>query len=640
MRKHLPTQGGLVVALFAAYITIYLVIIPPLQGFDSVAHFNYINYLRQFQRWPAIDGTSAAYSYEIPQQPPLYYTLAAGASAWLPFDRADQITRSSDNPYQMTLSPLWTVNIPEAPQSWHLAARISQLVAALGGLIAVFFTYAWAKLLLPAQPRIHALTTAVVALNPLFVYLSVTTSNDAWAVAGATLLAWSGAWLARHPHARLLTAFGIGCLCGLALLTKYSAGLGALAGLAAYLLLQPDSRPSLSQHLKRGLVFFAGVAATSSAWFGANALAYGELIPLNQAARVMPGLQRAAPLSWQETINSLPGLLTTYWGVFIGTINADVYDSLMGFLCVLGLVGLLIMAISWTRIERQRHAAVLICLVWLSATLASVLLWIRSVGFGGHARLLLVASPAVALLLALGWQQLARSIGAQLPNRPPDWLYQRAMPALLGLFLVLPFLPLPVFMRNYTTPTPLALDAVKMNRVINASYEKGMTIAGVDLPNGPFIAPGKGMPLRLYLKANQGVDGFYTLFIHLVDAVNNRVMHAFDGVPFGGRHPTRQWRAGETFADDFTLALPADFSAEVTSPLRLIAGFYPFGQPDQRLTARDGNGTPIGEEVLLANVRVLAGEAQPSLAISETAPLAEWDNGITLKRCQHPRGCA
>jgi hypothetical protein len=47
MRKRTPTWGLLVVALYAAYIAIYLAIIPPLQGFDSVAHFNYVNYLRE-----------------------------------------------------------------------------------------------------------------------------------------------------------------------------------------------------------------------------------------------------------------------------------------------------------------------------------------------------------------------------------------------------------------------------------------------------------------------------------------------------------------------------------------------------------------------------------------------------------------
>jgi hypothetical protein len=625
----------LVVALYAAIIAIYLAIIPPLQGFDSVAHFNTVNYLRQHRNWPAIDATTAAYSYELPQQPPLYYALAAGASAWLPFESADEITRSSDNPYQMTLSPLWTVDIPEAPASWRLAARISQWVSAMGGLLALIFTLAWVRLLLPGQWRLHTFTIAVVAMNPLFVYLSVTTSNDAWAVAGATALAWAGAWLARHRHARLLVVFGIGCVCGLAVLTKYSAGIGALAGLAAFLLLRhsntkntkedeqyhptPNSSPlGRGVRAARLLAFIAGVLLTAGAWYGANAIAYGELIPMRAAATALPSLNRPVPLTLAATLSEIPGLLQNYWGVFIGTIDANVYYGMMTLLAALGALGLLGMVRHNKRVDHDSWVSIVICAVWVIATWIATLWWVRSIGFGAHGRLLLVASPAVALLLALGWRELAMALPAQLRNI--------ARAGLLGALLLLPLLPLPAFLRNYAQPAPINLAATKLDRVVNAHYDEGMIVAGIDLPQGPFISPQREMPLTLYLSSDAGVAGFYTLFVHLVDA-DGRVLHAFDGVPFGGRHPTRQWRAGETFADTYTIALPADFDAKQAPLLRLVAGFYPFGQPSERLFAHDGNGERIGDEVLLANVRVVD-DAMRSAPI--TATLTQWDNGITL----------
>jgi hypothetical protein len=539
----------------------------------------------------------------------------------------------------MTLSPLWTVDIPNAPQSWQLAARISQLVSALGGLLTVIFTYAWAKLLLPAHPRVHAFAAALVAFNPLFVYLSVTTTNDVWAVAGATVLAWSGAWLARHPRSRPLAVFGIGCLCGLALLTKYSAGLGALAGVAAFVLLRADfntkntkkyeehkedkSLRDLRVHsnvLLRAVAFIAGMVLTAGAWYGTNLLVYGELIPMRAAALVLPGLLRETPLSWGETLAALPGLLTQYWGVFIGTVDADVYYAFMLLLCGLGLAGLLMVR---RPIEREMRDAILICLIWGVATVASVLLWTRNIGFGGHARLLLVGSPAIALLLTLGWRTLAQRL------MPARW--RRVLPpALLSLIVLLPLLPVPVFLRNYAQPATVTLDATKLDRVIQAGYDEGMTLAGADLPDGPFLSPQEPMPLTLYFKTDAGVDGFYTLFIHLVDPISDKVLYAFDGVPFGGRHPTRQWRAGESFADSYDIALPADFAAKVTSTLRLVAGFYPFGQPDQRLTAHDGAGKPLGGEVLLAQVRILDDAAPSPTANSSATALAEWDNGIAM----------
>ncbi len=628
------------VAFYAAIVAIYLTIIPPLQGFDSVAHFNYVNYLRQHRSWPAIDATTATYSYELPQQPPLYYALAAGASAWLPFERADEITRSSDNPYQMTLSPLWTVNIPEAPRSWQLAAWVSRLVAAIGGLLAVTFTLAWVRLLLPARWRLHTFTVTVVALNPLFVYLSVTTSNDAWAVAGATALAWAGAWLARNRHARRRVVFGVGCICGLSLLTKYSAGLGVIAGLAAFALLRedvdtantkgnaeraerakdPHVRRSSRAELARIIAFSAGAILTAGAWYGMNVVAYGELIPMRQATAALPGLYRPVPLTLAATLAEIPDLLRDYWGVFISTANADVYYSAMTLLTTLGVIGLVSLLLQrQARRDRDMRNALLICAVWVAATAIATLAWVRSIGFGAHARLLLVASPAVALLLALGWRQL----GNALPARSRHI----ARSTLLGALLLWPLLPLPAFMRNYTTPAAVNLAAIKMDRVINARYDEGMLIAGIDLPQGSLISPQKALPLTLYFTSDAGVAGFYTLFVHLVDPASNRLLYAFDGVPFGGRHPTRQWRRGEAFADEYTLSLPADFDAQGAPLLRLVAGFYPFGQPDKRLTAHDGAGRPLGGEVLLANVRVIDGAVQSAPV---TSTLATWDNSIAL----------
>ncbi len=614
------------VAFYAAIVAIYLATIPPLQGFDSVAHFNYVNYLRQHHNWPVIDATTAAYSYELPQQPPLYYALAAGASAWLPFERADEITRSSDNPYQMTLSPLWTVSIPEAPRSWQLAAWVSRLVSAIGGLLAAAFTLAWVRLLLPARWRLHAFTVAVVALNPLFVYLSVTTSNDAWAVAGATALAWAGAWLARNRHARRRMVFGVGCICGLSLLTKYSAGLGAIAGLAAFALLRGDADTADTKggaeraEAARILTLIAGAVLTAGAWYGANVVTYGELIPMRQAAVALPGLNRLVPLTLAAMLAEIPDLLRDYWGVFISTANADVYYGAMTLLTILGVLGLVSLLLHrQARRNRDTRNALLICVVWVAATAIATLAWVRSIGFGAHARLLLVASPAVALLLTLGWRQMALA----LPARPR----RMARSVFLGALLLWPLLPLPAFMRNYTAPAAVNLATVKMDRVINARYDEGMLIAGIDLPQGSLISPQQALPLTLYFTSDAGVEGFYTLFVHLVDPASDRLLYAFDGVPFGGRHPTRQWRAGEAFADHYTLSLPADFDAQGAPLLRLVAGFYPFGQPDKRLTAHDGAGRPLGGEVLLANVRVIDGAVQSAPL---TSTLATWDNGIAL----------
>ncbi len=116
----------------------------------------------------------------------------------------------------------------------------------------------------------------------------------------------------------------------------------------------------------------------------------------------------------------------------------------------------------------------------------------------------------------------------------------------------------------------------------------------------------------------------------------NQLLYQFDGVPFGGRHPTRQWVPGEIFADPYLITLPdarstataaADPAAQPTGLATLSLGFYPVEAPHPRQSATTvADDTPIGDRVVLATVRLTddtGGKLHPS-------PLAQWQNGIEL----------
>jgi hypothetical protein len=63
-----------VVVLYCLLVSLYFYVVPPLEGFDSIAHYNYVNYLGQYRKLPSVDNETARVSYELVQQPPLYYT--------------------------------------------------------------------------------------------------------------------------------------------------------------------------------------------------------------------------------------------------------------------------------------------------------------------------------------------------------------------------------------------------------------------------------------------------------------------------------------------------------------------------------------------------------------------------------------
>src|SRR5436305_928895 len=58
---------------FVALVITYAVLIPPFEGFDALAHYGYITYLRGHRQLPLLDQPTANISYELVAQPPLYY---------------------------------------------------------------------------------------------------------------------------------------------------------------------------------------------------------------------------------------------------------------------------------------------------------------------------------------------------------------------------------------------------------------------------------------------------------------------------------------------------------------------------------------------------------------------------------------
>jgi hypothetical protein len=136
------------------------------------------------------------------------------------------------------------------------------------------------------------------------------------------------------------------------------------------------------------------------------------------------------------------------------------------------------------------------------------------------------------------------------------------------------------------------------------------------------------MPLTLYWTTSQAIPANYTLFLHLADG-ENRLLYQFDGVPAQGRHPTRQWRPGQIFADSYTISVD-----EIAAPglATLSLGLYPYADPSQRLPVSDATGAPVGDRVVLGQVRLHTETETP--AEPAAAPAATWEQGITLQSAE------
>lgn len=605
----LPPSLLVVIALYLVLAGIYLASVPALAGYDSIGHQNYINYFRKFQRLPLIDTESVNFSYEVAVQPPLYYLIAAVASWGIPYENADLYTNLSRNPYFSGLSQRWSIDLPNAPPSFWGAVLVARLASLAGGLVAVIATWLWVNALKPKDPWFAAVVASLVGFNSLFLFLSTTITNDAWSVAGAVVPMALIALTVKAPNGSLVRWFVVGCGCGLATLTKYSALLVVFAAFALFFF--EYRRVGLRRFIYTSLAIGAGGIFTAGFWYFRNVALYNELVPIGRASEIIPTLQLATPLNFDQIMEKLPWLYSIYWGVYLAIYPPQAFYQFWQYFTLLAWLGV---AVSLVRRESRQQWLMLIiyCLLWFVPVFAGVIHWMRTVAYADHARFAMPASPAIAMLVLIGWQQLV----------PTRWRKALNM-TFIGLFALIALWPVPTLVEKFAIPAAVA-ESIQPAEPIHATFLDEFSLVGVTFPAGKTLLPNQTLPIELFFKAEKVIPADYTLFLHLSDETD-QLLYQFDGVPDQGRHPTRQWRVGETFVDRYTLASAPPAQDQLAT---LSLGFYPRNSTNQRLATYQPDGTLLGDRLVLGKVRVLA--ALPEIQPLATPALATWENGIHL----------
>ncbi len=396
-------------ALLVGYLVaagLYAWVTPPLEGFDADAHFLAAVHLRATGRLPELDRAALDASYELIAQPWLYHGLTALAIAPWPVAPTRELAVAAVNVYfDKSLSLRQMVILPDVPPRAWMPQVVAAAVSTLGGLLAVYGAWRLTRALLPAQWTAALATGALVAFNPLFLFLAVTVTNDALAAGMMTMtvaLAAEAA-LGNAPRSRW---FWAGVFGGLALLSKYS---GFVVGLPALVLLIAHGvRAGRRSALHGAALALAGGALVAGWWLARMFWLYGEVIPLRRMAEVMPAIHRAQPLDWPTTWAHLPWLVWSYWGVFVAVIAPADYFNVVRWLMIGGSVGLLP---AIFRHDRATYAAkgwtLFMLLLWTGTVAAAVVYWTRFMDYGEQGRLGHIGTAAFALLWVIGWQAYA-----------------------------------------------------------------------------------------------------------------------------------------------------------------------------------------------------------------------------------------
>ena len=127
-------------------------------------------------------------------QPPLYYLTAAGLTGWI--DTADYEQVTLRNPFARIGVPGATDNVnlmahppgqSPAQGGTALAVYLIRWLSILMGTATVYLTWRLAGAAVPGRPAVALLAAALVAFNPMMLFISASVNNDNLLMLLATL---------------------------------------------------------------------------------------------------------------------------------------------------------------------------------------------------------------------------------------------------------------------------------------------------------------------------------------------------------------------------------------------------------------------------------------------------------------------
>jgi hypothetical protein len=681
-RRHWPIIA--ILAVFLALGAAYSVLNPLFESPDEVWHYEYVRWLVEGHGLPTPQEVGSAPWRQEGSQPPLYYLAAALLTSPIPTDNAAAVIRY--NPHAAVGQPdsFGNKNVIThgSADAWPwqgvaLAAHLARLFSLLLGAVTVLSAYGTATAVLPERRAVAALSAALVAFNPQFLFISASVNNDNLVIAASAAGVWLAVYLigkyGRRPGDGMRAADGdtsrpawdpdgpaawqlglLGVLAGIAALGKLSGlALAGLAGLALMITAWRRATPFRTL-LIWGLITGGAMLVTAGWWYGRNLVLYHDPLGLQAMFDILP--QRATRPSPAELLARGQGVWRSAWAVFgwfnvaVGTWLYTVYTGL----CLLGLAGLLV---AWParrllRRKDDREAAgagsrtsghelgsparrliqLALLAVWVIVVVLALVTWAQMRYPQG--RLLFPAISAAAVLIALGLL---------------GWLPRRLHSAATGLIAtslaVLAILAVGRWIVPAYAAPQLLPSTAEAPGGLQADFGGQVRLAGYKLEQAQ-AQPGDTVYLTLYWQALQHPKRDYSVFIHLLDE-NDLTQAQNDSYPAAGSLPTSEWPLGQLIPDRHAVQIPA--TAPAPGKFKINVGVYdyatgqrlPVNGQDQvtlgsldltPLTSADGIPNPqhinFGDQIALVGFDMNSRTLRPG----ETLDLTLWWEALTKSK--------
>ncbi|MBP7694364.1 MAG: hypothetical protein KA764_20750, partial [Anaerolineales bacterium] len=211
--------------------------------------------------------------------------------------------------------------------------------------------------------------------------------------------------------------------------------------------------------------------------------------------------------------------------------------------------------------------------------LAGLVRW-TSITWASQGRLIFPAISALSVLMVAGLSAL--------------W---RGLPAVLAVFLagVAAVTPCAVIAPHYAPPAELsAAQLAAIPQRLDADFGGELKLLGYDLRTEA-AEPGGTVRLTLYWQSQIAMDRNWSLFVHLVDE-DEIIVAQRDRYPGQGLLATTLLRPGQTWADDYVIALPA--GAFSPARLKVRVGVYDLRDGARLRTAAGAEWVDFGQIAL------------------------------------------
>jgi hypothetical protein len=588
---------------------------PIFEASDEGAHYAVIHWLAQGRSLPVQEpGTPEKPWAQEGSQPPLYYFLGAGLTAWVDTRDFEQIFVR--NPHSRVGVPGATHNVnlyrhPAQPTPLAGTALAVRLVrwfslALSGGTIAL--TAQLARRVFPGREQLACLAAALVAFNPMALFINASVNNDnlLMLLSTAALLVSVDFTQSAVPRSSRKAA-ALGVLLGLAALTKVSglvlwpiAALGVGWGMwrRAEGGRQRAVHSPITDCCLLLLTVFGVALAVCGWWFWRNYALYGEWLGLDTMVAVAG--PRVPPITLGQLIrDEWVGFWLSYWGIF-GAFTVRAGDWVYLFFDALTVWALAGGVWALFRSRQWPRPALLLLGLFCALTLVGVVRWTMQT-FASQGRLMFGAIAPLSIFMAAGLISLLELPPLSQATRLRTFDFALGTLTTL-LALIAALAPVADIAPRYRPPPAIGdADLPSDLRPVHVRFGDGIELIGYTSENAP-RAPGDAQAVTLYWRALKPMNADDSLAL-LLTGRSTAEVGKIDTWPGGGNLPTSQWKPGAIYADQYLI--PIDPQAEAPSLLNLYLTIGGGGS---------GGALPITTESgePLSSVKMIVGRVVPA----------------------------